>query len=338
MTTQNEADGFALLDGLSIAEPSITYATTSEKAYHKLVRYQNVTSYSQLQELHRCPRRLQLLKYRANEDAGSEAAEDNINFSYGHSVGAGVQSIVTGTPLHIALFNGWMAWHAEFDARDIKGKKSIWEAAIAIEKFGILWEETLRHEWEIVLLPSGKPAIELTYSLDCGNGYKHYGHVDIVLRNRVTDEYAVFELKTTKYKSVDEATYANSSQGIGYSVALDAIFPGLSSYEVFYFIYSSGERTWIAMPFQKTTAQKTEWIRDTLLDHAMMDKYEELAFYPKRGENCYAFFRRCEFFGACNLVPEVKLPTLGMDEEVEAVDYAFSLAEIVKAQQNRLPG
>lgn len=331
----DEFDVFELLDKEEVSSDStdVSYKLTSEKDYHLLKRYENVTSYSILQEMHSCPRKLQLARYYAGRNREGDAVE-NIDFAFGHAVGAGVQSLFQQGRLDKALFNSFLAWNINFDARIQKKKKSIWEAAIAVEKFLPIINETLT-EWELVWI-GDKAGIELSFSIDCNNGYKHYGHIDVVLRNKLTRHVAVIELKTTGLQYAEEAVYANSSQAIGYSVVLDTIFPGISSYEVFHFIYSSTDREWTAMPFTKTISQRAEWIKDLLLDHAMLEKYKELAFYPKRGESCYSYFRRCEFFGSCNITPDEELPTLGMNEAAEMVDFELNLSDIVKAQQARL--
>lgn len=331
----NDTDVFALLDKevVDTTTSETTYALTSKKDYHQLKRYSNVTSYSMLLELHACPRKLQLARH--NTDSNQL---DNIDFAFGHAVGAGVQSLFKTGNLQDALYNSFLAWNIPFDARIAKSKKSIWEAAIAVEKFLPVIVESLE-EWELVwvgIRDTLKAGIELSFSLDTNNGYRHYGHIDVVLKNKVSGEVAVIELKTTGLKYAEEAVYANSSQATGYSVILDTLFPGLSSYEVFHFIYSSSDREWTAMPFTKTVTHKSEWIKDLLLDHAMLDKYEELGFYPKRGESCYNYFRRCEYFGSCNLVPDASLPKLGVEQEAEIVDFQLNLVDVIKAQQGRI--
>lgn len=332
-----DSEALALLDGHSTTDQ--TYGLTSNKDYHKLVQYRNVTSYSQLLDLHACPRRFHLNKHAAA--AGQVDLEDNVDFLFGHAVGAGVQSLWTlenpRENLHVALFNSYMAWNGPFDLRSItRKKKSIWEAGIAVEKFLQVMLEQM-DDWEIVKLqPSGRPAIELSFALDCNNGYKHYGHIDVVLRNKRSGEVAVIELKTTGMNAAEEAMYANSSQALGYSVILDSLFPGISSYEVFHFIYSSTHREWTPMPFTKTVSHKTEWIRDTLLDHAMLDTYNRMGFYPKRGESCYDYFRRCKYFGTCNIVPDEQLEELPADADAEVVDYQLNLRDIIAAQMGRI--
>lgn len=326
----DDFDAFELLDGHEVDTKDVTFAMTSNKDYHQLVRFGNVTSYSQLLDLHSCPRKILLKKHYADRID----AEDNIDFAFGHAVGAGVQNLWLTRDMNKALFNSFMAWNAPFDFEIRKKKKSIWEAGMAVEKFLPYIEENME-DWELYTLPNGKPGIELSFALDCGNGYKHYGHIDVVLRNKHTGEIAVIELKTTGLKYAEEAVYANSSQALGYSVILDTLFPGLSSYEVFHFIYSSTDREWTPMPFTKTVAHKSEWIKDLLLDHAMLDTYKRMHFYPKRGESCYNYFRRCEFFGTCNITPDTELLVLGMEEDAEIVDYQLKLADIIEAQKAR---
>lgn len=325
-------EALALLDGHTT---DTTYGLTSNKDYHKLVMYRNVTSYSQLLDLHACPRRFHLNKHYA----GQGDVEDNVDFLFGHAVGAGVQSLWTlenpEENLHVALFNSFMAWNGPFDLRIAKKKKSIWEAAIAVEKFLKFITEDMS-DWDVIDISPTRKGIELSFALDCNNGYKHYGHIDVVLKNRRSGEVAVIELKTTGMNQAEEAIYANSSQALGYSVILDSLFPGLSSYEVFHFIYSSTRREWTAMPFAKSISHKTEWIKDTLLDHAMLDTYNRMGFYPKRGESCYDYFRRCKYFGTCNVVPDAQLEELPDDADAEVVDYQLNLRDIVATQVARL--
>lgn len=334
MANDLEEDVLAMLDGVDIQTSANTYGLTANKDYHELVRYRNVTSYSQLLDLHSCPRRFHLKKHYA----GQVSLDDNIDFLFGHAVGAGVQSLWTGVSLDRALFNSAMAWNGPFDLSIPKKKKSIWAAAIAVEKFLPIMQESME-DWELMWVDvdgTKKPGIEIAFSLDCNNGYKHYGHIDVILRNRINGEVAVIELKTTGMKYAEEAVYANSSQALGYSVILDTLFPGLSSYEVFHFIYSSTDREWTAMPFTKTISHKAEWLKDTLLDHAMLDTYHRMGFYPKRGESCYDYFRRCEFFGTCNLVPDKQLEELPEGADAETVDYHLNLRDIIAAQQARM--
>ena len=63
-----------------------------------------------------------------------------------------------------------------------------------------------------------------------------------------------------------------------------------------------------------------------------MQTYETIRFYPKRGESCYDFRTRCEFFGECDLVPSDKLPILAAELEAENPDYIISLDSVISSQ------
>jgi len=326
---------FSLIGDADVgSSANISYESTSKKAYQNLLRYGNVTSYSQLTELHRCPRKFQLMKQQADKRASLDAVEENLDFAFGHAVGAGVQSYMVTKDLDSALFNAFMAWNAGFDERDQKGSKSIWEAHIAVEKFVPFADEVLA-DWEILTLESGKPAIEIAFSIHAERGNRHYGHMDLGMRNIRSGRVAVGEVKTTKYKQVEEAFYANSGQGVSYATMLETLYPGITEYDVNYLVYSSSAREWNLLPFTKTVKNKAEWIKDLLLDHSMIETYERIHFYPKRGEACYSFNRRCQYFGECNLVADGPLPRLEATEEAEPVDYILRLEDIINVQKQR---
>lgn len=304
----------------------VSYQTVAKKDYKRLMSYANCTSYSQLSELHRCPRKLELMKREANLD---HDPIENIDFAFGHAVGAGVESWMTHKLQDAALFNTFLAWSMPLDARDDKAQKSLWEAHIAVEKFMRFAAETL-DDWDLLILPSGRPATEVAFSLHAEEGFKHYAHMDLALRNRRNGQIAVAEVKTTKYKEPEDAFYANSNQGVSYSLFLDTLYPGMTEYEVMYLVYSSSTREWHLLPFQKNMRAKAEAIKDIMIDHAQMRDYERIQFYPKRGEACYLFNRRCQYFGRCDSVDRtVAMPVLADEEEAEPIDYAFKLDDIV---------
>jgi hypothetical protein len=311
---------------------SLDFASTSKKAYGNILRHGNTTSYSQLTEFHRCPRKFQLMKQQVDSRLNLEGAEENLNFAFGHSVGAGIQSWMKDKNLDIAMFNAFMAWNAVFEDRDPKGCKSIWEANLAVEKFVPFANEAL-DDWDILILPSGRPAVEVNFSFHAERGWKHYGHMDLGLRNRRNGRIAVGECKTSKYKQAEEAFYANSAQGVSYATLLDAVYPGIVDYDVLYMVYSTTSREWQLLPFTKTVKHKAEWVKDILIDHAQIEMYERIRFYPKRGEACYEFNRRCQYFGECNLVGDDKFPLLPADAEAEEVDFVIRLEDIISSQK-----
>lgn len=354
------SDGSGAATPQQIGQAQAISGSTSDKEYRKLVAHLNATSYSKLGLLHECPRKYELTMLESNgacieletelgEIVDTEPAQVNLHFAYGHAVGAGIQTFATTGNLVSAQWAAFLAWKAPWDAEflDKKGNptgKSLTWALYAVEKFAQFWDEHLS-EWEILTLPDGRPAVELAFGVDTQNGYFHYGHIDAVLQHRETKRLAVWEGKTTGASVIKDAAYGNSYQALGYSVVIDALSQQLglpnSDYEVFYIVYSSKEKKYQLLPFPKSLAQRAEWLQDLLLDHAMIEKYNELGFYPKRGDACVNKFGfTCKWYGTCqmrtsSLFPGAKLPVLTAVSDGKSVDYTFTLDELVAAQKNR---
>lgn len=339
-------------DSQSIAEAKAISANTSDKAYRRLTSHENVTSYSLLTMLHECPRKYELEKLQANHPSKQvDTGIVNLDFAYGHAVGAGIQTYAATGSLVASILAAMLAWKAPWDAEkeNKQGKpvgKSLTLATLAVEKFAYWWSENMS-EWEVVVLPSGKKAVELAFAVDFQNGRYHFGHIDVLLRNKDTGKLAVWEGKTTGFENVDEAMYGNSNQALGYSVVVDAIAKEIGSdgteYEVLYIVYSSKSREFQLLPFGKSRSQRAEWLQDTLLDHASLETYKRIGFYPKRGESCisrYGF--RCNWYGNCtmrnnSLFPGVELKTLEDVNvaSIESLDFVFKLDDLVASQKQQ---
>ena len=336
-----------------IASAKRISANTSDKAYRKLVAHRNVTSYSKLSLLHDCPRKFELeilhQSVPATIDIAHDVLQDNIDFAFGHAVGAGIQAYAATKSLQAGQLAAWLAWKAPYAAEKVtkyggQATKSLAWAFYAVEKFGWFMANELA-DWEVFVLPNGKPAVELAFSVDTQNGYYHFGHIDVVLRHRLSGRLAVWEGKTTGLETVRDASYGNSYQALGYSVVVDALADSLGlaepDYEVLYIVYSSKTREFQLLPFTKSRVQRAEWLQDLLLNHAMLDKYRELGFFPKRGEACINMYgRQCNWYGNCHmrnssLFPGIEAPVLTDIGSLEAVDFSFTLAELIAAQKER---
>ena len=101
-----------------------------------------------------------------------------------------------------------------------------------------------------------------------------------------------------------------------------------------YFVYSASAQEWNFLPFHKTAALKMEWIQDRLIDSGHVQQYFKLQHFPKNGQNCLQFNRRCQFYGECDLVSKERMNDLPVLEQVPEgmVDYVFSLDDILARQ------
>jgi hypothetical protein len=332
----NEA--WEALDATTVQNSSSlsTHAATAQRDYKQLLKYLNVTSFSQLDVFNRCPRKFQMGKERAAFTHGSPGLELNVDFAFGHAVGAGIQNYLISKDRDIALLNCILGWSAGFYAAIPKKLKNLTSAMIAVEKFIDIVLPDQLDDWELLILPSGKPAIEVSFSFHCGNGFKHYCHMDIALRNKRTKKIMVVDCKTTGFDSPEESLYANSTQALSYAIMLETALPEeLLSYDVMYLVYSSTEREWTPLSFTKAVLDQAEFVKDLLITHDLIRTYNDARFFPKRGNACYEYFRRCEFYGECNLTADERLPELADEDEAEKTDYTVDLQSVINNLRNR---
>lgn len=339
MTSDDLDAAMSLLEQESVqTSASLTsHQATAQRDYQKILRSVNVTSFSQLETFYRCPRKFQMQKERAANASLARIEPQNVDFAFGHAVGAGIQNFLAYGDLDGALFAATMAWRAEFFAEIPKKRKNLWGALIAVEKFALSFRPDHLSDWDLLVLPNGKPAIEVSFSFHCGeNGFKHYCHMDLALRNRVTKRLMVVDCKTTGSLQAEPASYANSSQALSYAIMLETCMPDeFVDYDVMYLVYSSSDREWTPLVFTKSVLEQAEWIKDILLTQDLIRTYNDVGFFPKRGAACFDFFRRCEFFGECNLTSDTPLPWLPEEEEAEKPDYVVDLATVVEKLKER---
>lgn len=288
-------------------------------------------SYSSLLNLHSCPRKFQLAKLRTTFKT-EEAVKSTITFAFGHIVGQGLQDLLEGRTLDETIWRAFLGWHTDLMNVDEKAKKSFWTACIALQRFASMREGGFLDEYELVYF-EGKPACELSFAVEFPDGFRLRGFVDAVLRNKITGAVLVLECKTTGFTTINPATYKNSSQAIGYSVVLDVLFPGLSSYEVLYLVYQTTTMEYHPIPFTKSYLQRALWIREMLLDIEIIKMYEDQGIYPQRGESCTAFFRDCEYLQTCGLSTEYLTKPCTPEQE-DKTDYQVKLTvqDLIEAQ------
>lgn len=296
-------------------------------------------SYSGLLKLHACPRRYQLSRLKATDDEmdPEAASNQNITFAFGHIVGDGLQAVMEGMTEQEVIWRMFLGWHAELFDENQKQKKSFWLAVIAIQRFISLREQGFLDEYEL-LWYKGKPATELSFRIDLGDGFYFRGSVDAVLRHKENGTILVLEAKTSSSANLNPTTFRNSAQGIGYSTVLDVIAPEISSYDVMYLVYLTKDLCFEPLRFPKTYLQRAQWIQELLLDMETIKMYERVGVYPMRGESCNDFFRDCEYLNQCTLSTQyITTPALVnavLDDKV--YDVELTLADLIEGQMKKV--
>lgn len=304
------------------------------------------TSYSGDLLLHGCPRKAQLKMLGAQ---ATPDLEGNITFAFGHVVGDGIQQLLCGTPWEKVMMDTFIGWHADFFDQNEKQAKSLAEAIYCLMQFKSLMADGFLSEYEVAYF-DGKPAAELSFRLHFPNT-KYRGFVDLVLRHRYTGELMVLELKTTSAKYIRPSSYKNSAQALGYSVVLDKIDPGNTSYGVVYLCYMTTRHMFETFEFPKTYTQRSLWLRDRLWDEQnrvrLIQQEGNYGIWPMYGEHCHSFGRDCEFMDACYLsterlmepLREKHFKDLNRDTGEEQVyQFEITLAELIETQERLAEG
>ena len=280
-------------------------------------------SYSTLNLLTGCDRKLQLVKLLESNEADKEAPQ----FSFGHAFGDGVVEYLLTGDMDRALFTAWRAY--EPDIEDFR--RNVWFAINAVEQAKSTLDE-LRSEWEVAVF-DGKPAAELSFKLIINEWCYFVGYIDAVLRHKRDGHLAVFECKHST-SNLNDLTpmYKNSGQALGYSIVLDRIAEQtLGKYSLFYFVGQLKKPhtpEYHKYEWKKTLLDRLNWFLTLGLDVERLQRNIEIGVFPMRGNHCLSFNRVCDFFGTCNLhsfdKPKVRSPDLIQYQ------FVYHLDELVK--------
>ena len=112
------------------------------------------------------------------------------------------------------------------------------------------------------------------------------------------------ELKTSSANYVNHYNYKNSAQAIGYSVILDKIEPGCTSYNVQYLVWMTKLNRFEPFDFPKSMTQRALWLQDRLWDEEtlerMLERFGNYGNWPTHGESCTNFGRICPYMDFCH--------------------------------------
>lgn len=312
------------------------------KLNYVVIEDEDSLSYSKLEKFYQCPR-----KYEVGQLKGLSEFSPSIHTAFGHAIGAGVQEFLLSKDKEKAVLAAIAAYdHSDIELAIEKANKSLWFAISAIDIFSNFYEtHQLQNgenfsDYEVAIL-EGKPAIELTFYIKL-EGYNYQGHIDLVLRHKLTGRLVVFEIKTSKYAETIE-DWKNSNQALGYNVVLNNFVKNMADYRVIYLCYNTLQRQFYTLEFIKTLESRTEFLLSLLADVEQMNLYKQLGFWPKRGTACKDFNRPCEYFDRCDnagwIETQTRLKESGqLDMPYEALDLAdvtfvLDIKDLLESQQ-----
>lgn len=309
-----------------------------QELYPNLSRKPMRMSFSSFNLFNSCERKFNLSKNRdmSSWEIVQDTNRNNVHLDYGTALGVGFQSLILSQDLEASI---WGALRSYNFADETKAKNSL-SIVTALQAFHAL---DIGDEWEIVYY-KGKPAAELSFKLvlDPETGDYYCGFIDVVIRHRVSKVAVIVEVKTTGSKQEDlKPMFQNSAQGIGYSIILDAIEQEAgfdASWTVLYIVAQFKGPNIIPkinlLPFNKQAKHRFEWLLDMKLDYQRLLELEKLDYWPKRGNNCFNYFRPCPYFGICDLESIAETTEARIAKE-EDWDFVFNLEDLIAKEMNR---
>lgn len=293
-----------------------------------------------------CFRKAQISKLRPGfgttpdiED-DDELPEGQHHLDFGTVVGIGIAEYLISKDVKHAywkMFNSWTL-HLEDDEGE-KKKKTFWHSLMAIDKFKMFCEINFGG-YELVSF-NGKPATELGFSIDCGDGYYYRGYLDALLMRMRNSALVPLEIKTTGNWVVHEAMYKNQGQTSGYKLIVDAIakildIPTENSYRSLYGVYQTSRQEWEQFEFTKTTSGLTRWVKGLLARKQSIEIAASNSFFPMNGNACYSYGKPCRYFGLCEMDDSMLFgPGLEKVEEVDMIkdrikyEFHFKLDDLI---------
>lgn len=296
-------------------------------------------SHSSCDTLHSCARKFELYKLLPSpyKHFGSDA-----NLDFGSIVGIGTQCYLETSDITKAYMEMFLKWKGILDSDSgEKQKKTFWHALYALDQF-----VHIRHgefvNYELASF-NGKPATELGFIIDFGDGWQYRGFLDALLIDKRLNELVVYEGKTLGGYNFHEAMYKNSGQGNVYKLVVDAIASQLgletkSSVNVIYSVYRSFKYEWEILPFRKSNTQLALWMKSVLMDIETITRNSKNNYFPMNGANCFAFNKPCAQFETCEISNKYLLRGQEIVEKVddpEKYQFRFSIEDIIAAQMEK---
>lgn len=289
-------------------------------------------SHSALDELHECERKFQLSRLLVDPTV----REENEHTVFGRAYGAGIATYMVTQNSDQSIFQMFLAYWPELESD--KKNQAMCVAAL-MNAFPLL--DTLLMEYEIAIFKN-KPAVELSFRLDITDELYFVGYIDLVLRNRSTGIYSVWDAKSTGLSLLDlSPLYQNIGQVLGYSVALDRIVgEPVASYDVGFIVAQLDSRTQKArkthlMTWNKTLLDRLKWFMTLTMDAKKIEMMQETGHWPMRGDSCLSFNRPCRYFGTCNLhALDVEK---NREEDTIEYDFRYNIDELIQDHLARMP-
>lgn len=161
-----------------------------------------------------------------------------------------------------------------------------------------------------------RPAIEVPFeiifkgqSILLNNGVKllirYVGFVDMILYDKMNDEYIVVDIKTTREDpEYYDAMFRYDEQVLPYAIVLEKVLGHkLNNIKVKYMVvYVDIKKPSVhALEYIKSRQDIEDWGRKQLLLIKKLDLYISTEWFPRQPKACFTWRRKCGFHDICHL-------------------------------------
>ncbi len=177
------------------------------------------------------------------------------------------------------------------------------------------WEKLDQYELATFQKPDGTvvPGVEVAFILRISK-YPFYpdgrtirvdylGYIDLVLHDKMENEYIVCDVKTTTRDTDKAVEFRFDDQCLPYGLVLEAILGRdvNKGFEVDYWSAKiSHEEPKNAMyAFNKTQTDLQDWMQGYLFDLDAVRRYYNLGWFARNGNSCMSWNKPCVFFDFC---------------------------------------
>lgn len=265
-------------------------------------------SHSSRSTFRSCPRKLEFRKIYNNSRRSEGLAS-----GAGTALHAGIQSWMIDKDFDNAVWQMMQRFPIKYqkswsDANSLAGCYSTLVSMMN-------WEKLDQFELAQIQKSDGTlvPGVEVPFTLRISN-YPFYtdgtticvdyiGYIDLVMYDKLNDEYVVWDVKTTTRNVDHHVNYRFSDQCLPYGLILESILGHdiNRGFEVGYWsvLIDHLEPKNSYYPFHKTQIDLQDWMQGYLIDLAEIRRYYNLGFFPRNGNSCMAWNRACSFFDFC---------------------------------------
>lgn len=286
-------------------------------------------SYSSLGTLEGCPRKFEFNKLYPQPVNN----RDSFAADVGSALHAGYQEYLVSRDADKALWELALAYPyaleqlEERDDRGLEACVSTLEEMIDSFAFGEYVLAEIKH-------PDGRlvPAIEVPFeirikgvTLPDGRGIAFVGFIDAIMRHLLTNQFRTLDIKTHRRTLKDaNANYVYNAQQIPYGLVIEQVAhpdDDLSAFEVLYLdtYVDLLEPRVTEYEYKKDREDMQEWLTNTILQAQMIQRYQQMNYFPRTSGGCLTWNRPCQYLDVCMSRDKEQITKYLMLGEEEAI-------------------